>query len=111
VAEPTGRDRPDEEPSERARAFHHTRWQSFVRGLFKVFGPAQTGLPIYPTPEEREAWRLGNQPEAPVSEHTNTAPPGYRIVEYRDAQGLRHRSLIPIASPPGVGRPPEPPTD
>ena len=43
----------------------HTRWQRLLRDVFKILGPAQTGLPPYATPEEREAWQRGNAPLPP----------------------------------------------
>ena len=76
--------------------FQHTRWQRFVRELFKIYGPAQTGLPPYPTPAEREAWRQANAPKAKAP--APVAPlPGYQVTEYRDGQGYVHRSLVPVA--------------
>jgi hypothetical protein len=75
--------------------FKHTRWQALYRALFQVYGPAQTGLPPYATPEEREAWLRANPPQP----QTRTpAPPkrGYQVVEYRDGQGYLHRSLVPV---------------
>src|SRR3954453_20634087 len=78
--------------------FKPTRWQHFIREMWLVLGPPQTGLPPYATPEEREAWRLANLPQ-PQGERKSTAPPGYRMVEYRDGQGYLHRSLVPITPP------------
>jgi hypothetical protein len=104
-----------DEPSDTGQAesspepapFKHTPWQNFIRDLFMMFGPAQTGLPPYATPEEREAWRLANLPESSRAEHKSTAPPGYRIVEYTDSQGYLHRSLVPVAPSPAAPKPPE----
>src|SRR4051812_47969843 len=43
---------PAEEPAAPA-PFKHTRWQNFIRDMWLVLGPAQTGLPPYATAEER----------------------------------------------------------
>src|SRR3954453_13909448 len=103
-----------DEPSDTGQAerspepapFKHTPWQNFIRDIFMMFGPAQTGLPPYATPEEREAWRLANLPETPHGQRESTVPPGYQIVEYRDGQGYLHRSLVPITPPATVTKPP-----
>jgi hypothetical protein len=89
--------------------FKHTWWQRLIRDLYKLYGPAQTGVPPYATPEEREAWRLANLPQTAEAKRTSTAPPGYRMVEYKDGQGYVHRSLVPDSEPPVADRPPEPP--
>lgn len=82
--------------------FKHTRWQRFVRDVYQLYGPAQTGLPPYATPEERESWRLATVPETPETTRPSTAPPGYRMVQYRDSQGYLHRSLVPDTEPPAT---------
>src|SRR3954453_7216442 len=104
-----------DEPSDTGQAerspepapFKHTPWQNFIRDLFMMFGPAQTGLPPYATPEEREAWRLANLPQPPAAERKSTPPPGYQITEYKDSQGYLHRSLVPITSPAAATNRPE----
>src|SRR3954447_9669189 len=98
---------PAEEPAAPA-PFTHTRWQNFIRDMWLVLGPAQTGLPPYATPEEREAWRLANLPEPAAGERKSTPPPGYRVTEYKDSQGYTHRSLVPITPPPTTEKPPQP---
>ena len=89
--------------------FKHTRWQRLIRDLYKLYGPAQTGVPPYATPEEREAWRLANLPQTAETKRASTAPPGYRMVEYKDGQGYLHRSLVPDGDQPVADKPPEPP--
>jgi hypothetical protein len=86
--------------------FKHTRWQKLIRSLFKLYGPAQTGLPPYATPQEREAWRQANRPQ-PKERKPAAPPPGYEITEYRDGQGYVHRSLVPITPPPLHAKQPE----
>jgi len=82
----------------------HTRWQSFLRDVFKLLGPAQTGLPPYPTPEEREAWQRANAPLPPPRPSEKLVPPGYRIRQYTDGSGVVHRSIVRDADPtPGDG--------
>ena len=88
--------------------FKHTRWQRLIRDLYRLYGPAQTGLPPYPTPEEREAWRRANRPQ-PKERKPAPPPPGYQITEYRDGQGYVHRSLVPITPPPVPAKQSEPP--
>jgi hypothetical protein len=75
--------------------FVHTWWQHTIRELFLTFGPAQTGLPPFPTPQEREDWRRANAPLPPPPPRENQVPPGYRIVVYTDENGLHRRSLVP----------------
>jgi hypothetical protein len=87
--------------------FGHTRWQNFIREMWLILGPAQTGLPPYATPEERETWRLANLPQPSETTRASTAPPGYRITEYTDGQGYVHRSLVPT-TPPDVEHPRKP---
>ena len=104
-----GEPRGDEDLAHPAPApFKHTRWQRLIRDLYKLYGPAQTGVPPYATPEEREAWRLANLPQTAETKRTSTAPPGYRMVEYKDGQGYLHRSLVPITPPSEVTEQPEP---
>ncbi len=79
----------------------HTRRQKIVRELFKFFGPAQTGLPPYATPAEREAWRRANAPLPTTPTPKNLAPPGFRLTTYTDASGVVRRSLVPDPDPPG----------
>src|SRR3954454_22964835 len=98
---------PTEEPAGPA-PFTHTRWQNFIRDMWLVLGPAQTGLPPYATPQEREAWRLATLPQRPAAERKSTPPPGYQITEYKDSQGYVHRSLVPITSPAAAMNRPEP---
>src|SRR3954468_2975888 len=106
-----------DEPSDTGQAerppepapFKHTPWQNFIRDLFMMFGPSQTGLPPYATPEEREAWRLANLPEPPLAERKSTPPTGYRITEYTDSLGHRHRSIVPITPPSASRKQPERP--
>ena len=74
----------------------HTRWQRFVRFLFRFLGPAQTGLPPYATPAEREALRRGSMARPARS---SDPPPGYQVRIYTDAQGIVHRTLVPVESP------------
>ena len=81
-----------------AAPFKHTWWQRLIRDLYRLYGPAQTGLPPYATPEEREAWRIANRPE-PKESKPALPPPGYEIAEYRDGQGYVHRSLVPKTLP------------
>jgi hypothetical protein len=76
----------------------HIRRQLFVRDMYQPFGPAHTGLPPHASPQERESWRLANAPETPQTKWPSTAPPGYRVAQYRDGQGL-HRSLVPDTKP------------
>jgi hypothetical protein len=78
-------------------------WQRVYRFLWRFYGPAQTGLPPYATEEEREAYRLRNQPKPPA---VREPPPGYRFLVYTDPNGVPRRALIPIepaapAEPPG----------
>ncbi len=80
----------------------HTRWQRFYRFLYRFYGPAQTGLPPYPTAEERAEFERRDRRRAPdVSE----PPPGYRFMVYTDPNGVPRRALIPIdpaaPAPPG----------
>jgi hypothetical protein len=91
--------------------YKHTRWQNFIREMWLILGPAQTGLPPYATPGEREAWRLANLPIAPEAKRTSEAPPGYRITQYTDGQGYTHRSLVPITEPRTAEKPGEPPDE
>ncbi len=88
--------------------FKHTRWQNFVRDMWLLLRPAQTGVPPYATPEEREAWRQATLAEPLDAARTSKPPTGYRITEYRDAQGYLHRSLVPDA-PPEAAADPKPP--
>jgi hypothetical protein len=72
--------------------------------MWLLLGPAQTGVPPYATPEEREAWRQATLAEPLAAARTSEPPAGYRITEYRDAQGYLHRSLVPD-TPPEAGDP------
>ena len=75
----------------------HTRWQSFLRDIFRMLGPAQTGLPPYATPEEREAWRRANAPLPPPRPSEQLVPAGYRIEQYTDGSGVVHRSIVKVS--------------
>jgi hypothetical protein len=84
-----------------------TVWQRFYRFLWRFLGPAQTGLPPYPTDAEREEYRARNQPRTPT---VSEPPPGYRFMVYTDPNGVPRRALIPIdpaapAAPAGPGDP------
>lgn len=81
-----------------------TASQRAYRFLWRFMGPAQTGLPPYATPEEREEYRLGNQPRTPA---LREPPPGYRFMVYTDPNGVPRRALIPID--PGTPTPTPPP--
>ena len=111
--EPSRADPPAQPPPP---PFKHTRWQRLIRNLYQLYGPAQTGLPPYATPGEREAWRRANRPQ-PKERKPAPPPPGYQITEYRDGQGYVHRSLVPITPPEAARKQPgfiptdEPPTD
>jgi hypothetical protein len=85
----------------------HTRWQLFIRSLFSFLGPSQTGLPPYPTPEEREEHRRANAPVKRVRE--SRPPPGYRFETYTDGAGTVHRTLVRDRAepPPNPDRAPE----
>lgn len=76
--------------------FKHTRWERFNRAMYRVFGPAQTGLPPYATPEERERFRLAHLPE---NRRPRSAPPGYLLRQYRDGQGHLHHYMVPDTGP------------
>ena len=75
----------------------HTPWQRFYRLLFRFFGPAQTGLPPYPTPEERAEYERRNQPRTPT---VAQPPPGYRFLVYTDPNGVPRRAMVPIDTAP-----------
>ena len=79
----------------------HTPWQRFYRVLFRVLGPAQTGLPPYPTAEERAEHEQRNQPRTPT---VREPPPGYRFLVYTDPNGVPRRALVPVD--PAVPAPP-----
>lgn len=70
----------------------HTRGQRLYRFLFRFFGPAQVGPPPYATAEEVRRWEASRKqaPEPTAS----VAPPGYKVVRYRDDSGTLHSSIV-----------------
>jgi hypothetical protein len=68
-----------------------TRWQRFVRFLWRFYGPAQVGPPPYATDEELRLHAAGNRPLPPPE---NDAPPGYRMVRYTDPNGVERHTLV-----------------
>lgn len=71
----------------------HTRWQRFIRFLFRYMGPAQTGLPIYASPDERRVYEA-DRASRPDSRVRAEPPPGYEVRVYTDPGGTVHRSIV-----------------
>jgi hypothetical protein len=69
----------------------HSRGQRLARLLWRFYGPAQTGLPPYPTQDEQDRYRENLKPPAPVERQL---PPGFHVEVYTDSTGVKHRSLV-----------------
>ena len=93
--------RPDpDEPTRAASAHEPTRaasarlsWGKRVyRALFRFYGPAQVGPPPYASEAELQRYRDGLAPQPTPT--ASAAPPGYRIVRYRDDTGTMRNTLV-----------------
>lgn len=69
----------------------HTRGQRLARFLWRFYGPAQTGLPPYPTQDEVQRYRDSLKPPRPVA---RDVPAGFHVEVYTDSTGTTHRSLV-----------------
>ncbi len=69
----------------------HTRGQRIARFLWRFYGPAQTGLPPYPTAEEQQRYQESLKPPPRAQ---RDLPAGFHVEVYTDSTGVKHRSLV-----------------